>query len=62
MLTKQKILHHMTHLQEQHRDLDTRIHAMDSYGSHLTEYLQLKKKKLQLRDKIEYYKHQLLIM
>lgn len=57
MLTKQKLQYHIKHLQEQHRELDHTIQEMDHHGTEAsvqqTEYQNLKKKKLRLKDEIE---------
>ncbi len=50
MLTKEKLQHHISHLQEQHDELDRRI-ALDKDPEYLTSIF--KKEKLQLKDEIE---------
>lgn len=49
MLTKEKLQHHINHLQEKHDELDKRIR-----DEHQPEYIQtvLKKEKLHLKDEI----------
>lgn len=56
MLTKEKLEHHIKHLQQEHDDLDKQI--QEDYARHADDRLVqiLKKKKLQLRDEIEKFK------
>lgn len=50
MLTREKLQHHISHLQEKHDDLDRRLQV-----DNLPEYISkvLKKEKLALKDEIE---------
>jgi hypothetical protein len=56
---KDKIEHHIKHLQEKHDELDTRItKAVESHGNqHIISVL--KKEKLALKDEIEKFKKQI---
>ena len=56
MLTKEKIQHHIQHLQEKHDDLDNRI-KLDMEAEYIMRVL--KKEKLALRDEIENLKHKM---
>ena len=60
MITKEKLEHHISHLQEQHAALDKQIDLMESNG-HFTddELNNLKKKRLSLKDEIEQHKRQI---
>lgn len=60
MLTKEKLQHHISHLEEQHRALDKEIIEMDCHWDESVECHNLKKKKLRLKDEIEKCKRQLL--
>ena len=53
MLTKEKILHHITHLEKQHDELDKRV--MEETKHHGEDYIirKLKKQKLDIKDEIE---------
>lgn len=55
MLTKEKMRHHISHLQEKHEDLEKRLQVDPP------EYIAsvLKKEKLQLKDEIEKCKQKL---
>ena len=57
MITKEKLKHHLKHLEEQHAQLDKRIS-----NDNQPEYIQtvLKKEKLQLKDEIERTKDRIL--
>jgi hypothetical protein len=58
-MNKDKIEHHISHLQEKHDELDARIiKAIESHGD---EYIikVLKKEKLALKDEIEGFKKQI---
>lgn len=59
MITKEKIEHHISHLQEKHDELDIRIKkAIESHGDeHIIKVL--KKEKLALKDEIEGFKKQI---
>ena len=58
-MNREKIEHHISHLQEKHDDLDARItQAIKSHGNdHIIKVL--KKEKLSLKDEIEGFKKQL---
>ena len=58
-MKKEKIQHHISHLQEKHDELDARIiKAIESHGNeHIIKVL--KKEKLALKDEIEGFKKQL---
>lgn len=56
MLTKEKIQHHIQHLQEKHDDLDNRI-KLDMEAEYIMRVL--KKEKLALKDEIENLKHKM---
>lgn len=62
MLTKEKLEHHIKHLQQEHDDLDRQI--QDDYAKHSDDRLVqiLKKKKLNLKDEIERFKQQLKVL
>lgn len=62
MMTKEKMQHHITHLQEQHRTLDKEITEMDCHWDESPECHDLKKKRLKLRDEIERCKQKLLTL
>jgi len=54
-----KVEHHIKHLQDLHYSVDLQIkQAFNNYSSDV-QIQQLKKKKLQLKDQIDYYKKQL---
>ena len=57
MLTKEKIEHHINHLQFKHDEIDKRLQV----ETHLPEYITsvLKKEKLALKDEIEHNKRRL---
>lgn len=59
MLTKEKIEHHIVHLQEKHDEIDGRI-SLDLEPEYITRVL--KKEKLALRDEIEQFKNKLDIL
>jgi len=58
-MNKEKIEHHISHLQEKHDELDARINqAVKQHGDeHIIKVL--KKEKLALKDEIEGFKKQL---
>lgn len=60
MITKEKLEHHISHLQEQHDQLDKQIKELYSHHADDFKVEELKKKKLHLRDEIENNKKQLL--
>jgi len=53
MLNKEKIQHHIKHLQDQHEEIDKKIKEEFKHYSTDNFINELKKKKLQLRDEIE---------
>lgn len=59
MITKEKLEHHIKHLQQEHDDLDLQIR--EDYAKHSDDRLVqiLKKKKLHLKDEIEKFRKQL---
>lgn len=59
MLTREKLEHHITHLQEKHDDLDKRI-ALDMEAEYIMRVL--KKEKLAIKDEIDRFKHKLDIL
>lgn len=58
-MNREKIEHHISHLQEKHDELDARIiKAFESHGNeHIIKVL--KKEKLALKDEIEGFKKQI---
>jgi hypothetical protein len=56
MLTREKVEHHITHLQMKHDELDERI-ALDMEPEYIMRVL--KKEKLALKDDIDKFKHKL---
>lgn len=59
MMTDEKILNHIKTLQERHDMLDTEIQRVESsHGNHMM-IVDLKKKKLKLKDEIEGLKKQI---
>lgn len=59
MITREKLQHHISHLEEQHRALDREITEADCHWDESVECHELKKKRLRLRDEIESYKKKL---
>lgn len=60
MITKEKLEHHMKHLEEKHQDLNKRIDQMERTGVFDdVEIETLKKERLHLKDEVEKYKVQL---
>ena len=59
MLTKEKLEHHISHLQEKHDSLDKQIWELDCHYDESIECHNLKKQKLKLRDEIETCKKQI---
>ena len=57
MITKEKLKHHLKHLEERHAQLDKRI-SNDNQPEHIQTIL--KKEKLQLKDEIERTKDRIL--
>lgn len=57
---RNELLAQLARLRQEHRDLDTAIEALQSSPSKdIIQVQRLKKRKLQLRDKIEYIEDQL---
>jgi uncharacterized protein YdcH (DUF465 family) len=53
MITKEKLTHHIKHLEEKHRHLDSQIEVMERVGNYKDEDLHhFKKQRLALRDEI----------
>lgn len=59
MITPEKIKHHISHLQEQHDNLDKQIVELESHHSKHEKVVEMKKEKLHLKDEIEKFKKQL---
>lgn len=59
MLTKEKVQHHINHLQEKHDTLDKEIQTLYNMHENGLKVEVLKKLKLQLKDEIERNKAQL---
>lgn len=59
MITKEKIEHHINHLQDQHDQLDRQIKELYDQRANDFKVEELKKKKLYLKDEIEGFKKQL---
>ncbi len=53
MITKEKLEHHISHLQEKHDALDKQIWELDCHYDESVECHNLKKQKLKIRDEIE---------
>lgn len=53
MITREKLEHHIAHLQEKHDKLDHEISKLESLHEKVTD---LKKEKLHLKDEIEKFK------
>ena len=62
MITKEKLQHHISHLEEQHRALDKEITELDCHYDESVECHNLKKKRLKLKDEIERNKKALFIL
>jgi hypothetical protein len=59
MINKDKIQHHIDHLQEKHDTLDKKIITEENqYGNHL-HIAELKKEKLRLKDEISQFKNKI---
>ena len=58
-MDSQKIENHIRHLQERHDIMDTEIKRVESTHGNQTMIIDLKKKKLKLKDEIEGLKKQL---
>lgn len=59
MITPEKLKHHISHLQEQHDDLDKQIQELYEHHTEDLKVEELKKKKLHLKDEIERFKKKL---
>lgn len=60
MITKEKLMHHIVHLEDKHRTLDEQIDSLESNEMYEDSELSfLKKKRLALRDEIELNKQKL---
>lgn len=60
MITREKLSHHIAHLESKHRTLDEQIDLMESVGSYDDADLNyFKKKRLSIKDEIESLKSQL---
>lgn len=59
MITKEKLEHHISHLQEQHRLIDREITELDCHWDESPECHDLKKKRLKIKDEIESMKKKL---
>ena len=59
MITKEKLQHHISRLEEQHRALDKEITELDCHWDESRECHELKKKRLRIKDEIESCKKQL---
>jgi len=53
MITREKLEHHIAHLQEKHDILDEQITKLEAHHETVTD---LKKEKLHLKDEIEKFK------
>lgn len=56
MITKEKLKHHISHLEEKHRDIDREITELHEQRGNDIKVETLKKVKLHLRDEIEKFK------
>lgn len=62
MMTKEKMQHHISHLEEQHRALDKEITEADCHWDESPECHNLKKKRLKLKDEIESCRRKLALL
>lgn len=62
MITKEKLENHISHLKEQHRELDKTITELDCHYDEYQHCEELKKKRLKLRDEIESCKKRLSLL
>lgn len=58
-MNSEKLEHHIQHLQERHDLLDSEIKRVESTHANQSMIIDLKKKKLKLKDEIETLKKQL---
>ena len=60
MITKEKLEHHISHLEEQHAALNKQVDLMEQTGNYVDDEINLlKKKRLSLRDEIEHCRVQI---
>lgn len=59
MITKEKLEHHISHLQEKHDNLDKEIKELEAHHTDSLKVETLKKLKLKLKDEIEGFRKQL---
>jgi uncharacterized protein YdcH (DUF465 family) len=59
MITKEKLEHHIKHLQEKHDALDKEIIEMDCHYDESIKCHNMKKQKLKLKDEIEEMKRKI---
>jgi len=59
MITKEKLEHHILHLQEKHDNLDKEIKELEAHHTDSLKVETLKKIKLKLKDEIEGFRKQL---
>jgi hypothetical protein len=60
MITKEKLEHHISHLEEQHAALDKQVDLMEQTGNYVDDDIHLlKKKRLALKDEIEQCRRQI---
>jgi len=59
MITKNKLKHHIKHLEDQHREVDEQIEREYSHFGQDAVVTRLKKRKLELKDDIELMKRKL---
>ena len=59
MITREKLEHHIAHLQEKHDKLDTDIIQLQEHHEESLKIESLKKLKLHLKDEIERFKLQM---
>lgn len=59
MITKEKLEHHISHLQEKHDHLDKEIKELEAHHTDSLKVETLKKLKLKLKDEIEGFRKQL---
>lgn len=60
MITKEKLEHHISHLEEKHTAINKRVDEMEQSGHFVDgELNQLKRDRLSLRDEIESVKKQM---
>lgn len=59
MITKEKLEHHISHLQEKHDNLDKEIKELEAHHTDSLKVETLKKIKLKLKDEIEGFRKQL---